>query len=169
MDDSEEDGALFRKAIGEVIPLAEQNRIPPPQPVTHTRVRRTALTTSVPDTLSNSQRSDAPEEYLHNGLSRLTLRRLRRGTVQDSLDLHGSTVDAARVLLQQFLFEALLHKLRCVRVIHGKGINSRDNEAVLRTHTRHWLIQHPEVLAFCAAPPGEGGSGAVLVLLKIKP
>ena len=164
-----EDAELFRKTIGVVTPLAEQNRILPPQPVTQARVRRTTLTTSVPDTLSDTQQDDAPEEFLSNGLSRLALRRLRHCAVQDSLDLHGSTVDAARALLQQFLLEAHMHELRCVRVIHGKGINSRNNEAVLRTQTRHWLTQHPQVLAFCAAPPREGGSGASIVLLKIKP
>ncbi len=99
----------------------------------------------------------------------MTLRKLRRGhwPVQDRLDLHGNTADAARRLLQAFLREAAQRGLRCVLVIHGKGINSPGGEAVLRRLTRHWLAQRPDALAWCDAPPRDGGSGAVLVLLKV--
>ena len=98
----------------------------------------------------------------------MTLRKLRRGgwPIQDSLDLHGNNSDAARKLLQEFLHEAVQHELRCVLVIHGKGLNSQNGEAILRKLTRHWLTQHPRVLGYCDALPKEGGSGAVLVLLK---
>ena len=111
---------------------------------------------------------NAADEFLGNGLSRMTLRKLRRGTwpIQDSLDLHGNHTDAARKLLQEFLHEAAQRNLRCVLVIHGKGLNSRGGEAVLRKLARHWLTQHPHVLAYCDAPTQYGGSGAVLVLLK---
>ena len=98
----------------------------------------------------------------------MTLRKLRRGNwpVQDRLDLHGYNSDTARKLLQEFLREATLRGLRCVMVIHGKGMNSRGGEAVLRRLTRHWLTQHPRVLAYCDALPKDGGNGAVLLLLK---
>ena len=99
----------------------------------------------------------------------MTLRKLRRGSwpVQDSLDLHGNNSDAARKLLQDFLHEAMQRELRCVLVIHGKGINSQGGEAVLRRLTRHRLRQHRNVLAYCNALPKDGGSGAALVLLRI--
>jgi len=105
---------------------------------------------------------------LSNGLSRMTLRKLRRGTwpIEDSLDLHGNHTDAARKLLQEFMHEAAQRNLRCVLVIHGKGLNSRGGEAVLRRLARHWLTQHPHVLGFSDAPPKFGGGGAVMVLLK---
>ena len=121
-----------------------------------------------PDVLADSGVQEAPDEYLSNGLSRMTLRKLRRGNwpIQDRIDLHGLNSDAARKLLQEFLHEAAQRELRCVLVIHGKGINSRGGEAVLRKLSRHWLAQHPIVLGFCDAPPGEGGSGAALVLLR---
>ena len=98
----------------------------------------------------------------------MALRKLRRGSwpIQDRLDLHGLHSDAARKLLQEFLHEAAQRKLRCVLVIHGKGMNSRGGQAVLRRLSRHWLSQHPNVLGYCDAPPKEGGSGAVLVLLR---
>jgi DNA-nicking Smr family endonuclease len=174
---SPEDAALFRAAIGEVKPLAEIDRIAPQVAARKPVLRRTGMDRQTSpsrqsgtpaDTLSDFAPEDTAEDYLGNGLSRMTLRKLRRGTwpAQDSLDLHGNTSEAARRLLQQFLQDATNRGLRCVLVIHGKGLNSQDGEAVLRKLTRHWLIQHPRVLAFCNAQPRDGGSGAVVVLLK---
>jgi DNA-nicking Smr family endonuclease len=157
-----EDAALFRAAIGKVEPLPEQNRLPPAK---KPFVYRTAdPPDALPDTLFDSIDMHTPRDYLSNGLSRMSLRKLRRTKVEDSLDLHGSNTDTARMLLQQFLHEASQQSLRCVLVIHGKGKNSQGGEAVLQRLTRHWLMQRPDVLAFCDAP--EGGSGAALVLLK---
>jgi DNA-nicking Smr family endonuclease len=163
-----EDAALFRAAIGEVRPLAGQNRIIPRPVPRKPLLRSSATPASIPDTLSDFSAETAPDEYLSNGLSRMTLRKLRRGTwpIEDSLDLHGNHTDAARKLLQAFLHQAAMHKLRCVLIIHGKGLNSRGGEAVLRKLARHWLTQHPLVLGYCDAPAKDGGSGAVLVLLK---
>ena len=55
--------------------------------------------------------------------------------------------------------------MRCVRVIHGKGLGSKDREPVLKTRVKHWLAQREEVLAYCQARPVDGGSGALVVLL----
>lgn len=163
-----DDAALFRAAVGEVQPLPAQNRIEPQTPPRHPPHRTAATPVAIPDTLSDHIPQDAPEEFLANGLSRMTLRKLRRGVwpIQDRLDLHGLTGDAARKLLQQFLYEVTQRGLRCVLVIHGKGMNSPGGEAVLRRLARHWLSQRTEVLACCDAPPQEGGSGAALVLLR---
>lgn len=164
-----EDAALFRAAVGAVKPLPGQNRIEPQKPPRKPLPRAPAQAPAIADTLSDSGAEDAPDEFLRNGLSRMTLRKLRRGhwPVQDSLDLHGNTGDAARRLLQEFLHEAARRGLRCVLVIHGKGMNSPSGEAVLRRLTRHWLAQRPDVLAYCDAIPRDGGSGAALVLLKV--
>lgn len=165
--ESDSDAALFRASIGNITPLAEQNiaeqsRVFPPA-----RVRSAASDTCLADILSDNFPGASPEQYLKNGVSRLALRKLKRSPVQDSLDLHGCQVDTARRLLQEFLHEAALHKLRCVLVIPGKGANSPGGEAVLRELTRNWLVQHPQVLAFCPAPAHLGGTGAVLIQLKI--
>lgn len=173
-----EDAALFRAAVGDVKLLPDQNRANPQKQPRQPMVRPPEPPPAIPDTLSDgcpaksssdSGAENAPDEFLHNGLSRMTLRKLRRDNwpVRDSLDLHGSHSDTARRLLQEFLHDATQRGLRCVLVIHGKGLNSKDGEAVLRKLTRHWLTQHPQALAFCDAIPGEGGSGAVLVLLKL--
>jgi DNA-nicking Smr family endonuclease len=172
-----DDAALFRAAVGAVKPLAEQNRITPRPAPRKPLLHPTVSPLAIPDTLSDGcpakssldfSAENAPDEFLSNGLSRMTLRKLRRGSwpIQDSLDLHGNNSDAARKLLQEFLHEATQRKLRCVLVIHGKGLNSQGGEAVLRRLTRHWLTQHQQVLGYCDAPGKDGGSGAALVLLK---
>jgi DNA-nicking Smr family endonuclease len=164
-----EDAALFRASVGDVKPLPDQNRVKPQKPPRKPLLRSPSQPLPIPDTLSDSVPENTPDDFLCNGLSRMTLRKLRRGhwPVQDSLDLHGNTGDAARKLFQEFLHEAAQRGLRCVLIIHGKGINSRGGEAVLRKLARHWLTQRPDVLAYCDAPPKDGGSGAALVLLKV--
>lgn len=164
----EQDADLFRQALEGVTPLAPPDRITPsPKP----RRTTTSVDLSLPvaDNLSDHGAGDtAITEFLRPGLNRMTLRKLRRGewSPQDELDLHGLNTDEARKLLVEFLHSATQHGLRCINVIHGKGWRSEGREGILKVHTRHWLAQHPQVLAFCEAPPNAGGGGAVWVLLK---
>lgn len=164
----EEDLALFRAAVSGVKPLPPHNRITHTQPhCIPFQARHSPTPNALPDVLSDFSAGEVPSEFLRNGYSRQKLRKLRRTlAIQDHLDLHGYLSDAARKQLQQFLHDALHQGFRCVLVIHGKGLNSRDGEAVLKLRTRHWLMQHPAVLAYCDAPLNEGGSGAVWVLLR---
>jgi DNA-nicking Smr family endonuclease len=106
--------------------------------------------------------------YLRPGQRLDTLKKLRRGhwVVQSELDLHGHTVDAARAAVGRFLHDAAHAGIGCVRIIHGKGLGSKNREPVLKNKLRNWLVQRDEVLAFAQARPVDGGSGAVLVLLK---
>jgi DNA-nicking Smr family endonuclease len=163
------DAALFRTAIGDVKLLAKQNRIAPSSVPRKPFINAPSLPVAIPDTLSDFVPENVPAEYLSHGLSRMTLRKLRRGgwPIHGRLDLHGNSIDAARKLLQEFLHEAVQFNWRCVLIIHGKGLNSQGGEAVLRKHARHWLTQHQQVLGYCDAPNQEGGSGAALVLLRI--
>ena len=96
------------------------------------------------------------------------MRKLRRGhwVIQNELDLHGMRSDEARAALAEFLRNADKRGLRCVRVIHGKGLGSVNKEPVLKGKVRNWLAQKAEVIAFCQARAADGGSGALLVLLK---
>ena len=106
--------------------------------------------------------------FVRPGLSRQVLRRLRSGywATQDELDLHGSRSDEARALLTDFLALAVKRGHRCVIVVHGKGLSSKNREPVLKRKVASWLTQRGEVLAFSQARPADGGSGAVVVLLK---
>jgi len=93
--------------------------------------------------------------------------RLRRGhwAVQAQIDLHGLRRDEAREALGQFLRDAQRAGLRCVRVVHGKGLGSPGRTPVLKDKVHGWLIQKNQVLAFVQARPLDGGAGALLVLL----
>ena len=86
--------------------------------------------------------------------------------MQRQLDLHGLRVDEAREALAHFVANAHRCGLRCLRVIHGKGLGSAGKEPVLKDKVPRWLVQRDEVLAFCQARPTDGGAGALIVLLR---
>jgi len=106
--------------------------------------------------------------WRRSGINTETMRRMRRGqiAVQGELDLHGLTVDQARLAFVHFLHDALAEGHRCVRIIHGKGLRSEAKLPVLKGCVNGWLQHKDEVLAFCSARPEDGGTGAVYVLLK---
>jgi len=85
--------------------------------------------------------------------------------VQDVVDLHGLNREQARLSLAEFLGGCLKRGLRCVRVVHGKGLRSPGKEPILKGKVQLWLARREEVLAYCEAPANLGGSGALLVLL----
>jgi DNA-nicking Smr family endonuclease len=165
----EQDAELFRQALEGVTPLAPPDRITHAAKPRKSAARDVGKSEAISDNLSDHGAGDtAISEFLRPGLNRLTLRKLRHGDwrVQDELDLHGLNSDAARKLLAEFLHDATQRRLRCINVIHGKGWRSEGRDGILKVLTRHWLSQHPQVLAFCDAPPQAGGGGAVCVLLK---
>lgn len=82
------------------------------------------------------------------------------------LDLHGMTIQIAHQQLAEFIHQCRLEHIRCVRIIHGKGWGSKDNQPVLKTKLNAWLQQEENVLAFCSTPIEAGGAGAVFVLLR---
>lgn len=113
------------------------------------------------------------------GLDRRTAERLKRGQlpIEARLDLHGMTQDQARRSLDGFITHAYDRGLRAVLIITGKGLKPRASDAgswdpepgVLKTQTPRWLNEAPNrarVLAFTAAQPRDGGSGALYVLIR---
>ncbi|MNT90815.1 putative DNA endonuclease SmrA [compost metagenome] len=69
------------------------------------------------------------------------------------------------MMLREFLLEAHAHEHGCVRIIHGKGLQSDGGAPVLKNLVDRMLRQRNDVLAFHSAPPTQGGTGAMLVLL----
>jgi len=80
--------------------------------------------------------------------------------------LHGLRLDAARSALAAFIADCTSHRVRCARIIHGKGYGSANATPVLREKVPVWLMQHPSVCALVQAPESEGGAGALIVLLR---
>ena len=171
---TEDERALFRDAVAGAKPLVPDrvHHEPPPPPAVPAQRKldeAAALAESLsPAPLDLSLEGGDEPNYLRPGLARTVLRDLRRGrwVVQDHLDLHGATRDEARLLLGEVLGDSLRRCLRCVRVVHGKGLGSPGREPVLKGLVKHWLMHRTDVLAYCQARAAEGGSGALVLLLK---
>ena len=171
-----DDELAFREAVKDATPLPDRGRVAPAPraalPIATQRLReeRQVMADSLGDEPAEDMELEAGEAvaYARPGISRQVVRKLRAGhwAVQDEVDLHGLRSDEARTLLAQFLHQCGKRGLRCVRVIHGKGTRSEHGTPVLKRKVAGWLMQRGEVLAVCQARPADGGSGAVMVLLK---
>jgi len=167
-------------AFADVAPIKRANRArhapAPPSPVPRQRIadERDALEASkygaepAPHAWDIGQELEGEQTFLRAGLGTDVLAKLRRGqwTVQAELDLHGHDSDEAHDALADFLDDARAAGMRCVRVIHGKGLTSPNREPVLKGKVRRWLARWDDVLAYCEAPRHAGGGGAVIVLLR---
>ncbi|MCR5885869.1 Smr/MutS family protein [Rhizobacter sp. J219] len=167
---------LFAITVGPVQPLRPTGRarqpraLPSPEPRQRQRDERAALRESLSDefNVDTLLETDETLSFRRPEIGLDVVRKLRRGgwAIQAQIDLHGLRRDPARVKLNAFIREAVEQGLRCVRVVHGKGLGSPGREPVLKARVRSWLVQKNEVLAFVQARPAEGGSGALVVLLK---
>jgi DNA-nicking Smr family endonuclease len=171
----EEDVNLFREAVKGARPLTAEpvyvyDVKPKPIPKQFIRDERQALADSLSDVFIPAHELETGEEllYLREGHAPDILSKLRRGhwVVQGAIDLHGLISEEARVYVAAFLNDCKKRGLRCVRIVHGKGLGSRNREPVLKHKLRNWLIQRDEVIAYAEARRQDGGSGAVIVLLK---
>lgn len=169
-----DDAALFRNSVGEVRPLRERRRHEPVSPKPSPRARsrradeRAALEESLDDPAWPDIETGDELSFRRDHVPPGIFRKLRRGriAVQENLDLHGCRRDEARVLLRGFVSHCAAHGISCVRVVHGKGLGSGHTGPVLKPAINTWLRNWDEVLAFCSAPPTDGGTGAVYVLIR---
>lgn len=102
---------------------------------------------------------------------RFLVDRLRAGrfSVQAHLDLHGLNAEEARVSLFRFVRCSLMRGFGCVRIIHGRGHNSSEDQPTLKEHLQKWLNSRRmsrHVMAYTSARLSDGGGGAVYVLLR---
>jgi DNA-nicking Smr family endonuclease len=176
-DDPADDGderRLFREAVRGVRPL-RQHRPAPSAPRISPRARFARADRAA--VLKESLDGDGTDPELASGealvfrrpqVQPAVLRRLRRGEyrVQREIDLHGLTVAQAKAALRAFLSAAVVQQVRCVRIIHGKGLRSGHRGPVLKTAVNGLLRRTGAVLAYVSARQVDGGTGAVYVLLS---
>jgi len=166
--------ALFREAVGDVRSVDNdrveiENRSTAPIRRTSEEDDRSVMD-SLLDNLSEADLLETGEHlsFTQAGVQRSVLRKLKSGkySIQAEIDLHGLTVNEARVELSGFLKESQENRRLCVRVIHGKGLKNTDRAPRLKPAVNQWLRRNKQVLAFCSARLNDGGTGAVYVLLK---
>lgn len=167
----------FALAVGQVAPLRGQGtrhvpapEPPAPLPVQRRRDEAQVLRASLSDEFDVSTLLDVDDQmsFRRPGIGQDVTRRLRAGhwSIQRQLDLHGLRRDEAREALSEFIRLARRTGLRCVRIVHGKGLGSPGKTPVLKGRVQAWLVQKREVLAFVQARPADGGAGALVVLLQ---
>jgi DNA-nicking Smr family endonuclease len=169
-----DDISLFREQMADVRRLKHDRVVPVskrPKPIPRktTEDEQQVIIDMMSDAYETPEVETGEELFFaRNGLQQKQIRKLKRGqfAVGAELDLHGMFVPAAREALAAFIMECQHENLRCVRIIHGKGLRSKHKGPVLKNMVNKWLRQHKAVLAFCSALPVHGGTGAVYVLLK---
>jgi DNA-nicking Smr family endonuclease len=176
------DEQSFLEAMSDVTPLPENKRKIIPTPGSHIRPTHPApddeqeALNHLSDLVKGSIELDITltDEYMEGsvkGFSRRLMRKLKKGEFpfQDYTDLHGLTKQAAEERVKDFLIQSHKLGLRCVLIVHGRGLNSPDSFPVLKERLPLWLGRGPVkkiVLAFATARPYDGGTGAVYVLLR---
>lgn len=177
LNQEQEDELLFKQALQGVTALAKANvaKIDKPRQFkadAKTLAKRAAaegpmLTeeAELSDThaMLNPVASQAKLSYRIATLQHKVFEDLKAGNLRwfEAVDLHGCTIEDARQAVQQIIQIAKDENQNVLKIVHGKG-----PEAILKSHVNSWLRQHRDVLAFVSAPENQGGTGAVLVLLK---
>lgn len=179
---AEEEDSLFREAMAGVEPL-QANRVKARVPGPLSKPSRRPLLeeeleayAQLVDLVSGEGSFDIEytDEYIEGavvGADPDLLPKLRRGdfSIQAHFDLHGMTTAEAREAVERFILSSVIKGLRCVLIIHGRGLNSRDQIPILKERMSSWLKRgrlKKMVLAFATAQPCDGGAGAMCVFLR---
>ncbi len=167
---------LFVRAVGAVQRLPTHDQVnldgPSPAPIAHQRLKdnEAVLRDCLSDEFDASTLLDTDDalSFRRPGIGRDVIHKLRKGdwSIQREIDLHGLRSEEARAALAEFIRLAHRQGLRCLRVVHGKGLGSPGKTPVLKSKVHSWLVQKNQVMAFVQAKPAEGGAGALVVLLK---
>jgi DNA-nicking Smr family endonuclease len=178
----EDPDLLFRSAMAGVEPLCREGRrrIPPPtragKPPRFLEDENSEVFSHLVALVSGEAPFDLwySDEYVDGavvGLSPKVVKKLKRGdfSYQDYIDLHGCKREEGRERVSRFVKRSFARKLRCILIVSGRGLNSRERRPVLKEELVHWLTHAPlrrMVLAFASARSYDGGAGAFYVLLR---
>ncbi len=111
---------------------------------------------------------EADEELQKSGLSHRDFTRLKQGKYcrEKELYLRGYTVEKATTQLKQFIDQSVWSGFRCVKIVHGKGMNSPNGISHIKLECQRILALNKFVIGYTRALPNDGGTGAKYVLLK---
>ena len=141
--------------------------VPPPKPP---KPGRTGLTRAQPVLPPPPPPARAPAAVLDTGWER----RIRNGAIMPdiSIDLHGHSLSAAHVRLNQAIGSALAQDLRVLLVVTGKppkGAGGASRRGAIRGEIGHWLetSAHADRIASVrVAHPRHGGDGALYLIVR---
>ncbi|MEJ2109924.1 MAG: Smr/MutS family protein [Acidobacteriota bacterium] len=116
-------------------------------------------------------------EYIEgwiNVTGRRYLPNLRNGlySIQGQLDLHGMIREEARTAVQDYIIRMSRFRSCCIKIIHGRGINSPLNRSTLKDNLPQLLSTRKMsryVVAYSSSSQLDGGVGSIYVLLKSRP
>ena len=158
-DAADADADVFAQEMRDVVRLLQDPR---------GRVRAAPRISHAPAATSRPTTADeSADAFVAPGVDRREIRKLKRGAypAADSRDLHGMTATRATAVVREFIEKSRHRGLRCVSIVHGRGLHS-EGGAVLKTRVREYLRSQRAVLAYADAPASDGGPGAVYVLLR---
>lgn len=161
---------IFKDAIGKVKPMV-QDKTPPKANI----IKKTILQKKDKAAKQHAQfhfsdefepdlSSQGPMKYVRHDVDTFEVKNLRRGQYAPDLilDLHGLDQLQAKQEIAALLYACQKEHAQCICIVHGIG------SRILKTKVPHWLVQHPDVMAFHQAPLEWGGNGALLALIELK-
>lgn len=161
---------LFQQAIGKVKPVKVDTihfgkKVSKPKSHSHQKNHKKALAQfHFSDEFEPNLNKQGPMKYVRADVSSFEAKNLRRGFYRPDLilDLHGLDQQQAKQEIAALLYACQKEHAQCICIIHGLG------SRVLKNKVPHWLVQHPDVMAFHQAPLEWGGNGALLALIELK-
>ncbi|WP_448247414.1 endonuclease SmrB [Thalassotalea agariperforans] len=167
---TEQEKLLFQDAIGKVKPMV-QDKISPSKKTSpqkkfqlKDKVHKQLAEFHFSDEFEPHLNQQGPVKYVREDVDSFEAKNLRRGqyTPDLILDLHGLDQHQAKKEIAALLYACQKEHAQCLCIVHGIG------SRILKNKVPHWLVQHPDVMAFHQAPLEWGGDGALLVLMELK-
>jgi len=169
-----DDKKLFSDAVAKVKPLVIDTIHPVKMSSKHNQLpsnkKTNALQTKAraqfhfSDEFEPDLNKQGPMKYCRDDVDSFEVKNLRRGHYRPDLilDLHGLDQQQAKKELAALLYACQKEHAQCICIVHGIG------SYILKNKVPHWLVQHPDVMAFHQAPLEWGGDGALLALIELK-
>ncbi len=114
---------------------------------------------------------DTPEyiEWVNKDYRDNIATRLHKGhyAIQNCLDLHGLILEDAEIELDHYFRESLKNNLKCIKIIHGRGLRSSKGPVLKDSVVKLLSTRYRKhIVAFVSARQCDGGLGALYVLLR---
>ena len=166
---TDDDKQLFKDAIGKVKAIKQDTIIPVKKlkafkrGISHQNNKKVISEFYFSDSFEPNLNQQGPTKYVRDDVDSFEIKNLRRGyyTPDLILDLHGLDQQQSKREIASLLAACQKEHAQCLCIVHGLGTKTLKNKVP------HWLVQHPDVMAFHQAPLEWGGNGALLVLMEL--